>query len=132
MAIQTAITQDASQKAANGGVGYTTSDTGIRYRTISQGSPLSHNNVDANFEILRKAVNGIVTDIAGVAGKTVTVNVPAGAVFTDTVYTLPVSTSSVLGGVKIGSGISVANDGTISGPAFAYDSNTKTLTITSA
>ncbi len=40
-------------------------------------------------------------------------SVPSGAKFTDTVYTLPAATSSVLGGVKIGSNISVSA-GTIS------------------
>lgn len=39
--------------------------------------------------------------------------VPSSAKFTDTVYTLPNATSSVLGGVKVGTNISV-NDGTIS------------------
>lgn len=40
-------------------------------------------------------------------------SVPSGAKFTDTVYTLPAATSSILGGVKIGSNISVSS-GTIS------------------
>lgn len=44
---------------------------------------------------------------------TVESNVPADAKFTDTVYTLPNATSSVLGGVKVGTNISVSN-GTIS------------------
>lgn len=39
--------------------------------------------------------------------------VPSGAKFTDTVYTLPNATSSVLGGVKVGTNISVSS-GTIS------------------
>ena len=48
-----------------------------------------------------------------VNGHTVKSNVPADAKFTDTVYTLPNATSSVLGGVKVGTNISVSN-GTIS------------------
>lgn len=40
-------------------------------------------------------------------------SVPSGAKFTDTVYTLPAATSSTLGGVKVGSNISVSS-GTIS------------------
>lgn len=40
-------------------------------------------------------------------------DVPSNAVFTDTKYTLPEATSSILGGVKVGSNISVSN-GTIS------------------
>lgn len=39
--------------------------------------------------------------------------VPSGAKFTDTVYTLPNATSAVLGGVKVGTNVSV-DDGTIS------------------
>ena len=50
---------------------------------------------------------------ATVGGFTVGTNVPADAVFTDTVYTLPNATSSVLGGVKVGTNISVSS-GTIS------------------
>ena len=50
---------------------------------------------------------------ATVGGFTVSTNVPADAKFTDTVYTLPNATSSALGGVKIGTNISVSN-GTIS------------------
>lgn len=44
---------------------------------------------------------------------TLEASVPSGAKFTDTVYTLPSATTSVLGGVKIGSNISVSS-GTIS------------------
>ena len=44
---------------------------------------------------------------------TLEASVPSGAKFTDTVYTLPPATVSVLGGVKIGSNISVTS-GTIS------------------
>lgn len=44
---------------------------------------------------------------------TLEASVPSGAKFTDTVYTLPPATASVLGGVKVGSNISVSS-GTIS------------------
>lgn len=44
---------------------------------------------------------------------TLEASVPSGAKFTDTLYTLPDATSSILGGVKIGSNISVSS-GTIS------------------
>lgn len=50
---------------------------------------------------------------AKVNNYSVNANVPANAVFTDTVYTLPTATSSVLGGVKIGNGITIT-DGAIS------------------
>ena len=50
---------------------------------------------------------------ATVGGFTVGTNVPADAVFTDTVYTLPAATTSALGGVKVGTNISVSS-GTIS------------------
>ena len=48
-----------------------------------------------------------------VNGHTVNSDVPAGAKFTDTIYTLPDATTSVKGGVKVGSNISVSS-GTIS------------------
>lgn len=42
---------------------YTTSRTSIIYRTV-QGGPLSHDHVDANFEILRDTINGLIDDDA--------------------------------------------------------------------
>ena len=44
-----------------------------------------------------------------VNGFTVEANVPADAVFTDTIYTLPEATTTVLGGVKVGTNIAVSN-----------------------
>ena len=52
-------------------------------------------------------------DAATVNGHTVNVDVPANAKFTDTVYSLPDATTSVKGGVKVGSNISISS-GTIS------------------
>lgn len=40
-------------------------------------------------------------------------SVPANAKFTDTVYTLPTASSSVLGGIKLGNGLTAASDGTV-------------------
>lgn len=50
---------------------------------------------------------------ATVGGFTVGTNVPPDAVFTDTIYTLPEATTSALGGVKVGTNISVSS-GTVS------------------
>ncbi|MDE7288467.1 MAG: hypothetical protein K2N71_03045, partial [Oscillospiraceae bacterium] len=74
----------------------------------------SHNHTIANISGLQTALNGkanissIPTSLpanggnaATVGGFTVGTNVPANAKFTDTVYTLPKATSSVLGGVKV-------------------------------
>lgn len=57
------------------------------------------------------------TSASTVNGHTVNSDVPADAKFTDTVYSLPIASSSTLGGVKIGSGLTVAEDGTISAAA---------------
>lgn len=40
-------------------------------------------------------------------------SVPADAQFTDTVYTLPTASSSTLGGIKLGTGLTAAADGTV-------------------
>lgn len=40
-------------------------------------------------------------------------SVPADAKFTDTVYTLPTASSSTLGGIKLGAGLTAAADGTV-------------------
>ena len=57
------------------------------------------------------------TSASTVNGHTVNSDVPADAKFTDTIYSLPIASSSTLGGVKIGSGLTVAEDGTISAAA---------------
>lgn len=94
------------------GHNYTTSATALKYRTKNSGNPLQHDDVDANFDILRKAINGIVTDISGVAGNTVSTNVPANAVFTDTQLT----TAEVRSKFSAGSNITITN-GVIAGSA---------------
>ena len=54
------------------------------------------------------------TDAQTVNGHTVEIDVPADAKFTDTIYELPVATSDVLGGVKIGDRLSITEDGVLS------------------
>ena len=64
------------------GHAHNTTATGLKYRSTNSGQPLAHADVDNNFEILRKAINGVVSDIDAV----VKTDVPTGAVFTDTTY----------------------------------------------
>lgn len=104
------VDQDSTQVSNNSNTAFTTSNTQIKYRTINQGSPINHSDVDANFEILRLAVNTIVSDISGVAGRTVGVDVPPNAVFTDTIYTLPIASDVVLGGIKVGTSLEMGTD----------------------
>lgn len=143
-----------SSIAQASGHNYTTSATALKYRTKNSGNPLQHDDVDANFDILRKAINGLVTDhgtqaseitalqqadtalgtritnitngstalpmtnITGLAtalaGKVddnqVLTNVPSGAVFSDTVYSLPVADTAI-GGVKEGGDIDIDSSG---------------------
>jgi len=82
------------------GHSHTATSTAMKYRTTNSGSPLSHQDVDDNFELLRQAVNGIIGDIDGVVDKDVLTNVPANAVFTDTTYST--ATADTAGLVKIG------------------------------
>lgn len=59
-------------------------------------------------------VDGAVT-VNSVNGKTVKADVPENAVFTDTVYELPIASNTVLGGIKVdGSTITVDESGTAS------------------
>ena len=44
---------------------------------------------------------------------TLSKSVPADAKFTDTIYTLPTASSSTLGGIKLGTGLTAAADGTV-------------------
>ena len=163
---------------------YSTSNTGLKYRTTNSGNPLAHNDVDANFELLRAAVNGLVSDHASQASDLTTLststgsndtdiaalqtsvssitsgstafpisqitglqsaidgkvddsqvltNVPTGALFTDTVYTLPVADTAI-GGVKEGgdididtSGVMTLKSSTISSPGWANPSGNNLL-----
>jgi hypothetical protein len=57
--------------------------------------------------------NGIVDDSEKVNGLTVETAVPSGALFTDTIYTLPVA-STTIGGVKSGTDITVDGSGNVS------------------
>jgi len=60
------------------------------------------------------AENGAVT-VNSVNGKTVGTDVPENAVFTDTVYTLPAASESVLGGVMVdGTTVTIDENGVIS------------------
>ena len=54
------------------GHAHTASATKMKYRTTNSGSPLSHQDVDDNFELLRQAVNGIIGDIDGGVDKNIT------------------------------------------------------------
>ena len=82
--------------------------------------------------------NGGNADTVG--GFTVGTNVPPEAVFTDTIYTLPEATTTVLGGVKVGTNIAVSNgvisvaDGstTVKGVVQLTDSTSSTSTTTAA
>lgn len=53
---------------------------------------------------------------ATVGGHTVAKDVPANAKFTDTIYTLPVASSTTLGGVKIGSSCRIDENGVLTIP----------------
>ena len=53
------------------GHAHTKTNSELKYRTTNVGNPLSHQDVDDNFEILRLAVNGLVGDISGLAGKSI-------------------------------------------------------------
>lgn len=64
------------------GHSHTSTNTALKYRTTNSSQPLAHADVDDNFEILRKAINGVISDIDTV----VKTDVPTGAVFTDTTY----------------------------------------------
>lgn len=101
--------------------------------TISAGSGIisvknnSHSHTVENITGLQDVLDGkadisaIPTSVPAnggnadtVGGFTVGTNVPADAKFTDTVYTLPEATSSVLGGVKADGSTILANGGVIS------------------
>lgn len=125
-----AITMN-SQSGGGSGYGY---DSLIFYQT-SAGATTSNAKVAFQYRIPTGTSSGTMrvvapefegklignadtaTSASKVNGHTVNSDVPADAKFTDTIYSLPVASSSTLGGVKIGSGLTVAEDGTISAAA---------------
>lgn len=72
--------------------------------------------IGSNINVTNDGVISVTfpTDAETVNGHTVGIDVPSDALFTDTIYELPVSTSETLGGVKIGSGIHIDANGVIS------------------
>lgn len=57
-------------------------------------------------------------------------SVPADAKFTDTVYTLPTASSSTLGGIKLGTGLTAAEDGTVNVSVGSTQSETISIATT--
>ena len=57
-------------------------------------------------------------------------SVPADAKFTDTVYTLPTASSSTLGGIKLGTGLTAAADGTVNVSVGSTQSETISIATT--
>ena len=88
----------------------------FQYRTSTSGAHTTR-VVAPEFEGKLIGNADTATSASKVNGHTVNSDVPADAKFTDTIYSLPVASSSTLGGVKIGSGLTVAEDGTISAAA---------------
>jgi len=119
----------ASNLNNNGSFSVTSS--AIQLRANSGGVPLSHNDVDSNFENLRLAHNSVVTALAGKSASSHTHSNATtsahgfmsssdksklnGIATSANNYSLPTASSSTLGGVKVGSNINISS-GTISVP----------------
>lgn len=113
---------------------YSTSNTGLKYRTTNSGNPLAHNDVDANFELLRLALNGLVSDHASQATDLIALSSSVGSNDTD-ISALQVSLGNVqvsLGNVRVSLGnvqASVAtNANSISTNATNIGSNATNIT----
>ena len=110
---------------------FSVSSSVIQLRANSGGVPLSHNDVDSNFENLRLAHNSVVTALAGKSASSHTHSNATtsahgfmsssdksklnGVATSANNYSLPTASSSTLGGVKVGSNINISS-GTISIP----------------
>lgn len=88
----------------------------FQYRTSTSGAHTTR-VVAPEFEGKLIGNADTATSASKVNGHTVNSDVPADAKFTDTIYSLPIASTTTLGGVKIGSGLTVAEDGTISAAA---------------
>lgn len=82
--------------------------------TLTKGD-VGLSNVDNTSDMDKPISTAVQTALDGkVDNSRVLTDVPANAKFTDTVYTLPVATSTVLGGVKSGTDITVDASGNVS------------------
>lgn len=101
---------------------------GTEWDNLSGVVDLSAYSTKAEADRLYLAINGNAVSATTVNGHTVESNVPKDAKFTDTIYTLPAASSSVLGGVKIGDGLTITNGGVLSANVQSVDlSNYPTL-----
>lgn len=97
-----------------------TSTSGLTACPIIEGVPYYKNNTYTLAGLMGSTAKGSATQPVywnGTAwtntAHTLGASVPANAKFTDTVYTLPTASSSVLGGIKLGTGLTAASDGTV-------------------
>lgn len=88
----------------------------------AKGTPLTTAEIDGNFSALASATNANTSAIASLGG-----GGPA--------YTLPAATASTLGGIKIGSGLSIDGSGVVSASAVggvsSVNGRTGAVTLTS-
>lgn len=85
----------------------------------SKSVPLTTAEIDGNFSSLATAVNANTTAIANLQS--------GGGGGGGSAYTLPISSASVLGGVKVGSGLSITGDGSLSVNASSLGLLTQTV-----
>lgn len=97
-----------------------TSTSGLTACPIIEGVPYYKNSTYTLAGLMGSTAKGSATQPVywnGTAWTNTThtlgASVPANAKFTDTVYTLPTASSSVLGGIKLGTGLTAAADGTV-------------------
>lgn len=97
-----------------------TSTSGLTACPIIEGVPYYKNSTYTLAGLMGSTAKGSATQPVywnGTAWTNTThtlgASVPANAKFTDTVYTLPTASSSVLGGIKLGTGLTAASDGTV-------------------
>ena len=67
----------------------------------------SHNHIISNIDGLQDILDSKVDD------SQVLTNVPVNAKFTDTIYTLPISSNTILGGIKVGANLTIGTEGTL-------------------
>lgn len=109
------------------GHSYTTTNTGLKYRTTNSGNPLAHDDVDANFELLRSAINGLVADHASQASDLTTLSNSIGSNDTD-ISALQSSVATNTTNIATNATDIATNASGISTNATAIASNTTAIT----
>lgn len=124
-------TGDGTLSAAVTSVAGRTGAITLAIADITGGAPLASPTFTGNVD-LTGATTLVVTQTSGTNNTTAASTAFVNAAITASAYTLPAATSSTLGGIKQGSGVTIAGDGTLAATPYAATSYAKCRWVSEA